>query len=306
MRARDLRRVASAFRSGVRGIRATPLVFAASVATMAAGLLLLGTYLLVVENMRGVIDRFGRELRVVAFLETADGNGEARPDPDALRERVLALEGVGSVRYVSAEAALERLRADLGSEAGILDGLARNPLPASLEVEVHADRRDPERVRGLASELATLPGVEDVRYGADWIEGYARVLRAIEWGGAVLGLFLTLVLGAIVAGTVRLAVHARSEEIEIQRLVGAGGWFVRLPFYVEGAAQGAAAALLALALLWGLFALGMPWIREPLEFLLGRAEPVFFGAFDMLILAGAGVGLGIGGAAVSLLRLDPS
>ena len=44
----------SALRSGIRGIRATPLIFALSVSSMAAGLLLLGTYLLVVQNMRAV------------------------------------------------------------------------------------------------------------------------------------------------------------------------------------------------------------------------------------------------------------
>jgi cell division protein FtsX/septal ring factor EnvC (AmiA/AmiB activator) len=282
MAGRTPRRLATAFRSGLRGIRATPLVFAASVGTMAAGLLLLGVFLLVIENMRGMVERFGHELRVVAFLH--DGAGSDPPAVDALRARAVELAGVSSVEYVSPEAALERLRSDLGGDAGILEGLEGNPLPASLELELRPEARGPSQVQALADALAALPEIDEVRYGAGWVETYARVLRAIEWGGAVLALFLLLVLGAIVAGTVQLAVHAREEEIEILRLVGASSWYVRLPFYLEGALQGAVAATLAVALLYALLALGLPWIRGPLELLLGRAELVFLGAFEVALL----------------------
>jgi cell division transport system permease protein len=302
MNTRLARRLASSLRSGLRGIHATPFVFAASVGTMAAGLLLLGMFLLVVGNMRGVIERFGNELRVVAYLHDGAEPGAV----EAARAGARALPGVSEVEYVSPQAALARLRADLGAEAGILDGLERNPLPGSLEVEVRPEDRGPERVAELAAALAALPEVDNVRYGAEWVEGYARVLRAIEWGGGVLALFLLFVLGAIVAGTVQLAIHAREEEIEILRLVGAAGWYVRLPFYLEGAVQGAVAAGVAVVLLWALLALGLPWIREPLALLLGRAEPVFFGVFEVVLLLLVGIGLGVGGAMVSLLQLDRS
>ena len=304
MNGRTARRLFTALRSGLRGIRATPLVFAASVGTMAAGLLLLGVFLLVVENMRAVVERFGHELRVVAFLHDGDGSDPAALE--SLRTRAAALPGAASVEYVSPEAALERLRADLGGDAEILDGLDRNPLPAALEVEVLPGKRAPEQVQDLATALAALPEVDDVRYGSDWVEGYARVLSAIEWGGAILAVFLLLVLGAIVAGTVQLAIYAREEEIEILRLVGASGWFVRLPFYLEGALQGAVAAAVAVGLLYSLLALGLPWIREPLALLLGRAEPAFFGAFEVALLLLVGVGLGVGGAMMALVQLDRS
>jgi cell division transport system permease protein len=182
--------------------------------------------------------------------------------------------------------------------------LPRNPLPASFELGVLPSHRTPERLRALALAIEGLPGVEEVRYGADWAESYARVIRILEVVGLTLGGFLLLVLGAIVAGTVRLAVHSRADEIEIQRLVGAGGLFVRLPFYLEGALQGGAAAALALAVLYGLYRLGLPLLREPLEFLVGRAELVFFGPFEVVLLFGVALALGIGAAVVALMRLE--
>ena len=135
---------------------------------------------------------------------------------------------------------------------------------------------------------------EEVRYGVEWVEGYTRILRAVRWVGLLLGGFLVLVLGAIVAGTLRLALHAREEEIRIQRLVGANTLFVRLPFYLEGIAQGVVAAIVSLALLYGLYALGLPLVGEPLRFLLGHAEPRFLGTGEVLLLLLAGVGLGLG------------
>jgi cell division transport system permease protein len=166
------------------------------------------------------------------------------------------------------------------------------------------ESRSPQAVRALAERLSRVEGVQEVRYGADWVEGYARILRAVEWLGVALGTFLVLILGTIVAGTVRLALHSRADEIQIQRLVGAGGFFVRLPFYLEGALQGAAAAALALTVLFGLFQLGLPVVGELLSFLLGRSVPEFFDLWEIALLFLLGVGLGVGGAMVSLLRLE--
>ena len=300
MDVRDARRLLTAARSGFRGVRSTPLVFVASVTTMAAGLLLLGAYLLLVHNMREVLERFGHEFRVVAFLEPDDSR-DGVGDVEAF---LAGLDGVASVRFVSPDEALARLRADLGEQAGVLDGLRRNPLPGSFELEIAPESRSPQAVGAIALRIVESPAIGEVNYGEDWVAGYARVLSTLEWVGLILGSFLVVVLGAIVAGTVRLALHARADEIEIQRLVGAGGLFVRLPLYLEGALQGGAAAAIALVLLYGMFRLGLPIVGDSLDFLLGRAQPVFFGFAEAFLLFGLGTALGIGGAAVSLLRLE--
>lgn len=297
------RRLRAAVRSALRGLRATPLIFLASAGTLAAGLSLLGAYRLVLVNMGSVLDRAGEDLKLVLFLPKGAEPGER--ERDRLVRDIEGWPEVDHVGYVSAEAALERLRIALGSEGSLVEDLHSNPLPSSLEIHPVADRRSAAGVRALAEKLARIPGVDDVRYGVEWVEGYTRVLRAIEWVGLLLGLFLVLVLGAIVAGTVRLALHAREDELRIQRLVGAGTLFVRLPFYVEGALQGLAAAGAAIALLYALYALGLPMLGEPIRFLVGGTELRFLAGSDLALLGAVGVGLGVGGAAVSLFSMDP-
>ncbi len=300
--ARGTRRAWSALRSGFRGLRAAPGVFALAVSTMAAGLLVLGAYLLVVQNMRGVLDGVGDDLRVVAFL----GVG-APPAPEVVQELTRSLggvEGVASVRWVSPEAALERLRSDLGADADVLEGLDANPLPGSFEIEVAAAQRGPDALRELVAKLGAPEPIAEVRYRADWAEGYASIVRAAEAIGLALGAFLAAVLAAIAAGTVRLSVYSRADEIQIQRLVGAGGIYVRTPFYLEAAVQGLLAAALALGVLRGLYALGLPLLREPLAFVIGTGGMRFFSPLECAALLLLGVLLGAGGAALSLLRLE--
>ena len=299
---RNVRRMRTAIRSGVRGVTGAPLVFGLSVTTMAAGLLLLAGYLLVVQNVRGVLASYGDDLGLVAFLATA-----TEPERvDALSSQIGALGPVAEVSYVSPGQALERLRTDLGEDGQILEGLAANPLPGSFEVELEPEARTPEAAAALAARLLSMEAVDDVRYGAAWIESYARILFALEWIGAGLGASLLLVLGVIVAGTVRLAVHSRADEIHIQRLVGAGRFYVRLPFYFEAALQGALGSALALGVLYGLHELGFPLVADTLQRVLGIATPSFLAPPQVAGLLMLGIGLGLASAALALVRLDRS
>jgi cell division transport system permease protein len=125
------------------------------------------------------------------------------------------------------------------------------------------------------------------------VEGYARAVALVRGLTTLIGVVLGVAALLIVAGTIRLAVHARREEIGILRLVGASRSFVAAPFLIEGLLQGLAGGVLALGLLYGLFRLARPALRSGLELLLGYATPGFLepGGCVALVLAGALLGL---------------
>ena len=87
-----------------------------------------------------------------------------------LARLVATAEGVSSVRRVSKQEALERFRGSVGARAALLEGLDENPLPASLEIVLIAERRTPEGARIVAESIDGLPGIQEVAFGQEWVE----------------------------------------------------------------------------------------------------------------------------------------
>jgi cell division transport system permease protein len=59
-----------------------------------------------------------------------------------------------------------------------------------------------------------------------------------------------LVAIIIIGATIRMAILARTKEIEIMRLVGATNGYVRLPYLMDGVLKGVAGGLIAVFLAW--------------------------------------------------------
>lgn len=285
-------------RTALRGLIASPVTTVVSVTTIGVALVLVGAFALLLSNMEGLLDRFGDDLRVTAYLE--DGLDEAATR--ALARRVGTVEGVVEVQVVTKDEALERFRAGVGASTGLLSALEENPLPASLELHLADSRRTPEGMRVVVEAVDGLPGISDLAYGQEWVDGYARVLALVRSVGVGVGAVLALATTLIVANTIRLAIFARRDELEILALVGAGRAFVATPFLAEGLIQGTAGGALALGVLYALFRLAMPEIESGLSLLLGLASPEFFDLPEMLRLLGAGGALGLIGSAAALVQ----
>jgi cell division transport system permease protein len=233
---------------------------------------------------------------VTAFLE----EGLAPERREELAASARTVEGVAEVRLVSKEEALERFRAGVGRGGAFLEGLDENPLPASLEIELEPASRSAEGMRVVAESLSGLPGIDDLASGQEWVEGYLRAIALVRGVGIGLGAILALAALLIVANTIRLAILARRDELEILALVGASRAFVATPFLLEGIAQGAIGGALALALLAALFRAALPELEFGLALVLGGVEPRFFAPAEAAALVAGGAGLGMVGSAFAL------
>jgi cell division transport system permease protein len=94
---------------------------------------------------------------------------------------------------------------------------------------------------------------------------------------------------SVIGSTTRLLLHRRSVEVEVLKLVGATDAFVRRPFVVEAAVQGATGAALAIAIVGALFLMVSGRFDYELASLLG-VSPSFLPwpvALGMVALGGA-------------------
>lgn len=283
-------------RAALRGLRASPLTTGVSVATIAVAVIPLGALLLVTGNMRALLDQYGHERNVTAFLQP----GLSSAQEEALAQQTATLPGVGRVELVTREAALERFRERLGGSA-LLEALEDNPLPASLEIALRQSE-PASAAGGVVAALRRMRGIDEVAGGEAWIEGYRRALALVRSLGLGLGAVLALATLLIVTNTIRLAVYARRDELEILALVGASRTFVRVPFLLEGIFQGALGGLLGVALLFAGFHALVPQIGDALELFLGWSDPAFLSPRRMAVLVGGGAAFGLVGAAVAVMR----
>jgi cell division transport system permease protein len=277
-----------------RGLRGSPVTTAVAILTIAVSLVLVGAFDLLLHNMEDLLDDFGRDLHVTAYLE--DGLSDA--DAAQIAAVLLTVEGVESVHPVSKQEALARFQGGMGAD--LLDGLEENPLPASVEIQLLPERRTPAGMQIVVESIRGLPGIGDLGSGQDWVEGYLRALAVVRGIGVGLSSILAFAALLIVTNTIRLAVFARRDELDILRLVGASRAFTNTPFVIEGIAQGAVGGSLALVLLYAIFRLVLPGLEFGFEVVLGSA-PRFLHASEMLLLIGQGAALGLIGSLTALI-----
>jgi cell division transport system permease protein len=269
-----------------------PLPSVVAVITIGLALFLGAALAFSIASARALLVSWGAQPSVTAYLDPAVPDEQAR----ALAERLRSQEHVDVV-LVSKRTALERLRVQLGNLGSAVDDLPANPLPGSLEVIL------PRSVdlRAFAQRIATLPGVREVDYGREWVDRIEALGGALRQFGTAALVLVSIAALLVVANTIRLAVYARREEIDIMKLVGATDSYVRLPFVIEGALQGICGAVLAIAALAAVQRFVLPRAAAAFAFASGVPAPHFSTTHGAL-LVGAGAVVGLCGSYLAVAR----
>ncbi|GGM15692.1 hypothetical protein GCM10010841_25100 [Deinococcus aerophilus] len=209
----------------------------ATLVTMTLTLLMLGFVLLLTLNVDRTLAQLESQVEVAAFLKPEAAEAD-------LLAQVRALPQVREARLVTREQVLDEMTRDSPYTRDAAD-LVGNPFPDTLRMKVSRV----EDSRTVAAAVSQLSGVEDVEYGAGYVDPTVRTLTAVRGSGyALVGLLL---LGTLfnILNAVRVAMYARRDEISVMRLLGATRAFIRMPHVIEGLLVGIVAAALALALL---------------------------------------------------------
>ncbi|MEO6236286.1 MAG: ABC transporter permease [Vicinamibacterales bacterium] len=268
-----------------------------SILTIAAGLFVLGFFLMVNANVDRIVGRWSDAAELAVYLRD-----DARPDQLSTINEMLAKSGLAaSVQYFSKDDARREFARDFPDLASATSGLERNPFPASFAVRLNpAAQSSSEAVDNMASTLNGVAGVADVRYDRTWLTRLNATIRVIRGVGLVIVLLMAFASALTVANVVRLAALARRAEIEIMQLVGAPFAYIRGPFIAEGVIQGGAGAVFAIVLLLATFAVIRARFGTVMAGALGLAGVAFVPVQVLLLMVLGGMVLGcLGGFAVA-------
>jgi cell division transport system permease protein len=286
------------FRQAWQNLKENLWLNAITTGTITLSLLILGFFLVVFFNAKGLAEEWGSQIRITAYLTSAVN----RQEIEFLLKKIRSWNAVQEVHYRSPEEALRILEEKLHEQKGLLKGLPRNPLPASLEIRLKPAYQNSLAVQGLADQLREEPEIEELQYGAEWVERFSAFMVVLKVVALGLGGMLLVTTIFVVANTIRLNIFARREEIEIMRWVGATGSFIRAPYYIEGLLQGSSGACLALGILFLLYRLFLRVIYEPVQSLLGNFPIQFLTLEQTAAMILGGVVLGLLGSQVSVGR----
>ena len=268
-----------AIREALAAFKRAPVLTGLSAAMVGLALFVVGLFGLATYNLRLALSAIEERVEVVVYLRD-----DARQSEIDLAQLELGdLPEVQRADYISKREALARAQEDLPEFGELFAGAGVNPLPQSLELELRPGARNQETVEAIALRAEAYPFVEEVRYGREWVDKLFTLRRVGAATTAVLGASFFLVAALIIGTALRIAVHARRDEIYIMRLVGARNSFIRRPFLLEGAMAGLLGGLLAWLLTYAVYRIvyaylfAVAWIPGSWV-LAGMGTGVVFGA----------------------------
>src|SRR3954463_9051902 len=264
----------------------------AATLTMVLMLTLLAGFFVLQSVLLASLSFVEQKVDVRAYVENTATDDQVHD----LVARIGAMPQTASVQFITRDEALEQFRQTQAAQGreDLTKYLETNPFYASVDVEL----RNPQDAAAVTDALQGEPLIRNVLDVKDLVDRVVTVTGVVRTGGLVMVAVVGVIVLFIIVNTIRLAVVARAEEIEIMRLVGASDAFIRWPFVFEGALVGLLGASIPPAALGAASdALG----RFMFDFF--RVLPLTFGSLarDLAVLVfGAGVGLGVLGSWVSV------
>jgi cell division transport system permease protein len=219
--------------------------YVVSTVSIALVLFLSGAVGYLILNARKASDRLKENLTISVWLH----DGLESADAARLQQEIGALAAVKQIAYTAKEQAARSFFESSGEDFERF--LEENPLPASLEITLHAGWSNPDSVRAFDDAVSQWEEVDEVLYQQTIIEQITENIRRFNlvilfFGGALLLISLILI-----NNTIRMTIFSKRFLINTMKLVGATRGFILRPFLWRSVGQGVFAALLASGLIGG-------------------------------------------------------
>lgn len=237
-----------------KNIRRSPYQALAAIFVMMLTFFIISIFSLTTFSLAKVVDFFESKPQVTAFFKD-----------EAKQEQIDALEGtlkdsgiVSSIKFVSKDEALKIYKQQNKDDPLLLDLVTADILPSSLEISTY----DVEDLSLVSETLKKSSIVQEVVFQKDVVSRLTSWTKAIRIIGIGFILFLSIVSVLIMVIIIGVKISQKREDIETMRLIGAGGWYVRWPFLLEGMFYGVFGALIGWLISMGILFWATPFLSN--------------------------------------------
>ncbi|MRG29744.1 FtsX-like permease family protein [Laceyella tengchongensis] len=285
-------------REAYRGVKRNTWMSFAAISAVAVTLFIFGIFLIFAFNVRYMVTELNKQLVVRASLEESITN----QGQEELLKQVQGISGVKTAKLVPKEEGLRRFKADWGDDDAekLFEGFDKdNPLPDVIEIEP----QNPDNIKQIEEKVKGLRGVAETTSGdqvTDKLVSLSSFTRNIV---LVFGLGLAVLAAFLISNTIKLTIIARKREIEIQRLVGASNWFIRWPFFIEGAFIGIVGAIVPTVIVLTLYQVAYTTLGAGEASSVLKMMPLLsLGTYVALSIFALGAAIGTTGSLISVRR----
>lgn len=262
-----------------RNIRRTPFQAIAASMIMLLTFFALQAFIILAAGSQAALRYFESKPQVIAFFKEETTDQDVNAIENALKQETR----VTNTKFISKNMALQIYREKNKNDPTLLELVTANILPASLEISTE----NPGDLAPIANILKKEPVISEVIVPDDVVATLTSITKTIRYiGGATVGflmVFATLVIIMIIGFKIRL----KRTEIEIMRLLGASGGFIRIPFIFEGVFYG----IVGSGLSW-IISYSLIWYLTPfLQGYLGEVKFLPVNPLFMLALLGGSLAL---------------
>ncbi len=247
MTARQINTTRRIIKTGFLNLFRNAWLTIAATAVMIVALTIIAIAVVLNVTANNAIDELARDLKASIYLVDDVSDTER----NLLQSRILALDFVESIDYITQDQARVDLAGDFQNDDDILQALAlagNDVLPASLRITVSDLERMPE-IGDFAAREENAVFIDSVSLGQTdaqaTIDKAASAQTFINTASIVAALTLSAVSIMIIFNTIRMAIYTRRDEIRIMKLIGATPSYIRGPFLVEASLYGVFAGIIS-------------------------------------------------------------
>lgn len=175
-----------------------------------------------------------------------------------IRTELINSQKVQSVKYVSKEEAFSIYQKLNKDNPLLLEMVSADVLPPSLEIFA----KKPEYLAQIAEYLKKQPGVDEVNFQKDIVDRLLTLTSILRKTTIIFFAFLLFMSMIVLTTTTLFKIALKKDEIELMRLLGATGLYIKKPFLLEGLLFGFMASCVSFLLLAGLLFYIKPFLSS--------------------------------------------